>query len=376
MAKKTPKRSPVRKPKRQAKKPGRKKKGTAICKDPLKEYRQNLEKDGLVEVLTLADDDCLANVRLSISTQSLALDRLLNGKGIPTGRVTEIYGENHIGKSTLIDHCFSEVQRIGGVAVLAEPEGAREVGYSQRIGVNPERLQYLSFPREEFHLENILQTFYKTIDWWRTNSPDTPVLIGLDALGGAATREEMTNQLSKSNQPGAAAKVLREASRQIPARLGNTKIAVVIANHEYESIKMTGRVGKKKETYGGGGLRHLASIRLSLFRTPDSTGSVWVKQSDGAVIGQVVGARLTKNRLGVPWGQTKFALISGMGVNNVWTVYEKFKEAKLLTVSGGWAGINLDGDIIKFQGWRGLQLKCEEDPNLWAKLVSVYQGLP
>ena len=360
----------ITKPKRASKSRPRKPK-TKIKKDPIQEYRECLKSDGVVEVISLSDDDCLANVKLHISTQSLALDRLLNCKGIPTGRVTEVFGENNIGKSTLLDHLFAEVQRMGGVAILAEPEGAREIGYTQRIGVDPNRLQYMHFPRADFHLENILMKFYQTIDWWRDNSPSTPVVLGLDALGGAATREEMEKQLSQPNQPGAAAKVLREASRQIPARLGNTNIAVVICNHEYEQIQTFGHVGKRKETYGGGGLRHLASIRLALYPAGE-----WVKTPDGSRIGRVVGARLVKNRLGAPWGQTKFALISGIGVNNVWTVYEKLREANLIQVSGSWAGINLDGEVIKFQGWSGLQAKCAEDETLWPRLVSVYKGIP
>jgi len=294
---------------------------------------------------------------------------LFNGKGIPAGRVTEFFGPEHIGKSTLLDQVFARVQTMGGVAILAEPEGGREIGYTRRLGVDVTKLQYLHFSREEFHLENVLTAFYRTIDWWRINSPETPVVLGLDALAGTATREELAEGLGKNKKPGAAAKVMREASRQLPARLGNTNIAVIICNHEYEKIQTFG-FGKKRETYGGGGLRHLASLRVSLYRT-----GKWVKAADGSLLGQIVGARLVKNRLGSPWGSVEFALMPGTGVNNVWTLYEALKSAGLVRVAGGWAALNLEGDIIKFQGWLGLQKLCAERPDLFDALTKVYWGL-
>jgi len=304
----------------------------------------------------------------------LALDTLLNGKGIPSGRVTEFTGDPHIGKSTLLDHVFASAQALGGEAVLVEPEGAREKGYTQRLGVDPSKLHYAQFnDREDMHLENIINLIYETVDFWRVKAPDTPVVIGFDALGGTATRDEMQNRMKESNQPAVAAKIMREASRQIPARLGNTKIAVVICNHEYQTFKRTsGFGGSPKESYGGGGLRHLCTIRMSLFPTEKG----WVKDSMGVRLGRVVGAQLVKNRLGNPWVSTKFALMSGSGVNNIWTIFQTLREAKLMDVAtNGWAAINLDGEILKFHGWSGLQVKCVEDDSLFPRLINVYQGL-
>ena len=386
MAKK-PKRTPVRKSKTpQKRKPASiPAKRTKVRKDPLKEYREAISKDGVVEVLTLADDDCLAHVKTHVSTQSLALDRLLNGLGIPMGRVTEILGPPHIGKSTVLDHVFAEVQQAGGIGVLADTEGARDSNYSQAIGVDLTKLQYLEFPRkeikkdgkviveEQLHLENVLTKILETADFWATKYPDTPVVIGLDALAGTATKDELANRLSKDEQPAAAAKLLRKICRQFPTYMGNTNVGLVVCNHEYQNIQMgkSKKVGTLREGYGGDAIRHLASIRLSLFY-----GGEWVKRSDGAVLGRVVKAKLVKNRLGNPWGEARIAILSGVGVNNVWSIYQKFKDAKIMSASGSWAAINLDNEIIKFQGWSGLAQKCEEDPTLYPRLVTVYKGMP
>lgn len=386
MADKKPKRTPVRKSKTpQKRKPAKvPTKRTKVRKNPIKEFREAISKDGVVEVLTMADDDCLAHVKTHVSTQSLELDRLLNGLGIPLGRVTEVLGPPHIGKSTVLDHVFAQVQQMGGVGVLADTEGARDSTYSREIGVDLEKLQYLEFPRkeivkdkkvvgyeEQLNLENVLTKILETADFFATKYPDLPVVIGLDALAGTATKDELANRLSKDEQPAAAAKLLRKICRQFPTYMSNTNVGLVVCNHEYQNIQMGKKVGTVREGYGGDAIRHLASIRLSLFY-----GGEWVKRSDGAILGRVVKAKLVKNRLGNPWGEARIAILSGKGIENIWNIYEKFKAAKIMSASGSWAAINLDGEIIKFQGWSGLAQKCEEDPTLYPRLVSVYKGMP
>jgi recombination protein RecA len=366
MTRPKPKRTPVRPASPEVDPP-------KIRKDRLKEYREAIKSKGIVEVLTLADDDCLANVKLHISTQSLELDRLLNRKGIPTGRVTEVFGPPHIGKSTIMDHLFAEVQKMNGVAILADTEGARDIAYTRAIGVDPGTLEYLEFDKGQLTVENVLTSIYRTIEFWRDRYPDTPVVIGWDALGGTATRDEIKKELTAQDAKVAgAAKVLREACRLIPTKLGNTKIAVVIANHEYEKIDLgAGRgAGPKRETYGGAAIRHLASIRLQLFH------GGWVKRSDGEILGREVGVKLTKNRLGAPWGEARIALLPGVGVDNIWSIFHILRHAGIIQLKESWAAINLDGQILKFQGWSGLASKCAEDPTLFSRLVAVVRGLP
>ncbi len=271
----------------------------------------------------------------------------------------------------MIDHLFSQVQRMDGVAILADTEGARDANYSGNIGVDTAKLQYLEFGDGELHLENVLTKIMESIIFWSTNYPDTPVVIGFDALGGTSTKEELANRLAKDEQPAQAAKILRKICRQFPQYLGNTKIAVVIANHEYQNIHMGGRVGKARESFGGDAIRHLASIRLKLFAAGE-----WVKRSDGEILGRVIGAKLVKNRLGNPWGEARVALLSGAGINNVWSVFEKLKRAGIIVTSGSWSAINLDGEELKFQGWNGLTVKCQEDLTLFPRLVSIYQATP
>lgn len=359
--KKSPKWSPVSKGKVTPK----------IKRDLIKEYQQKVKNKGVVEVLTLESNDCLARVALHVSTQSLELDRLLNGKGVPCGRVTEIYGPPHIGKSTLLDHMFAEVQRMKGVGILYDTEGARDPRYTHNIGVDLSKLQYVEFTRESLHIENVIMSIYKTVEFWATNAPDTPVVIGWDALGGTATRDELEKRLEKESRTAQAASVLRKACRQLPTKLGNTNIAVVICNHEYQKINTGSGHQAKRETYGGEAVRHLATIRVQLHPVSDG----WIKRPDGTILGRKVGAYLIKNRLGNPFGSGELALLSGVGVDNTWSVYERLKAAGIIVLSGSWSAINLDGEEIKFQGWSGLVEKCKADETLFPRLVSVYQSL-
>jgi recombination protein RecA len=346
------------------------KKPKPIKKDPIAEYQTYIKKkgNGIVEVLDFSNDDCLANVKQYISTQSIALDSLLNGVGIPTGRVTEIYGPQHIGKSTIIDHLFASVQSIGGVSILFDSESARDFRYTSKIGVDINKLQCVEFKRDELHIENVMIQMYNTVEWWAINAPDVPVVIGWDALGGTATRDEVKKRLEAEGKPAGAAKVLKEACRLLPSKLGRTNVAIVIANHQYEAFsKNKGGFGNvtKKETYGGSAVRHLATIRINLF----NLGYINYK---GEHIGRQVGAFLDKNRLGNPYKKTDFALISGIGIDNTWSIYETLKNAKIIVVDGSWGAINIDGEVIKFQGWNGLADKCKENPLLFNKLLSVY----
>lgn len=366
----TKKRSPVKVPKKEAKR---------VRVDPLKEYRETMAAQGIATVSSIGNDEAVCNILGRVSTRSLSLDAILRNPrepegwaGIPFGRVTEVFGPPFIGKSTLLDGLFATVQGMGGVAVLADTEISRDRHYVQRLGVDLDKLQYLEFERGELYIENVIQAVYKTIDFWAEKHPEIPVVIGWDALGGTATKDEWEKGLQSetATKPGAAAKAMHSATRQIAPRLGRTKIAFVILNHEYEMIHTGGYGGhqKKRETYGGSGVRHAGSVRLQLY----SSGT-YIKRSDGWVMGRVVVAKPVKNRLGDSNVEALVPILNGTGIENVWTLFEDLKRANIIVTSGSWSAINLDGQDIRFQGWSGLKVKCGEDSTLYGRLVSVWK---
>jgi recombination protein RecA len=356
------------------KSPASKQAKVKIHKDPQQEFAKAVSKKGIVQILRMTDDDCLIHVRDYLSTGCLELDRMLGGRGLPMGRITEIFGPHHIGKSTLLDHLFRSVQKAGGYGVLADTEEARDINYTARIGVDVDKLMLLEFDRAELTMENVLNKILESIDWWRTNYPDCPVLIGWDSLGGTQTNEERDKDVERGKSPGSAASIMQLMRRKITPALANTRITLVILNHEYEKIRMAGGgawAGKKRETYGGEAIRMAASVRMELH----SVGN-WLKDSAGVVIGREVGCKLVKTKVGVgSMHACRFALVNGVGVSNVWALFHAFKDRGIITTNGSWAAINLDGEVINFQGWNGLQKMCEEREGLEDKLVSVYNGL-
>ena len=349
--------------------------------DPLKEFAEAMSEQGIATVSQLANDEAVPNVLGRVSTGSLALDVALRNPlephgqaGIPLGRVTELYGPPFIGKSTLLDHVLGEVQKIGGVAILADTEISRDRHYTKRLGVDLHKLQYLEFERDKLYLENVIQAIYKAIDFWGDKHRDTPVIIGLDALGGTATHEEMEKGLTtgdKAAQPGLAARVMHRASRLLPGRLAGRRIGLVILNHEYEKIGGFGGgfgQGPRRETYGGSGVRHVGTTRLQLY-----SGGTYIKRSDGTYLGKEVVAKFVKNRLGDSQCEVRIPILNGVGVENVYTLFEDLKDAKIIVTSGAWSAINLDGQVLKFMGWSGLKEKCSEDATLFDRLVFVWK---
>lgn len=356
----------------------------ARASNPGAEFAEAVSDD-FVKLLLYSDDRCLAHLGGFLSTGCLDLDHVLGDRGIPLGRITEIYGQWHTGKTTVLDCLFASAQRAGGWGVVADTETAKSVEYSQRIGVDPNRLTYMQFERGVGTLENVLRAMLKSIRWWRTNYPDMPVVIGLDSLGGTPTNDEMRAPLAAeedgedgkakkgARQPGAAARVMQGFKRVVPQELGGTKIAVVIINHEYQSWAM----GKtRRETYGGEAMRAAASLRLKLY----SVGN-WLTDSRGVALGREIECEIIKDRVyGSTGKKCSFALLHGVGVDNTWGLLEGLTKLGLAAKGGGGHyAINLDGELFKFQGWAGFRQLClapaeNGRPSIFERLVNAYRS--
>ena len=375
-----PKRFPAKKKAKKSKK-GRSKKRTAKAKtrirvDPLKEYAEVVANQGIATVSQLSQDECVSNIPGRVSTGCLSLDQVLSNKGepedwhgIPLSRIIEIFGPPHIGKSTLLDQCFSSVQKKDGIAFLLDTETSRDRHYVERLGVDLTKLQYIEFKPENTFIENVLRVVSDTIIFCKEKIPEVPVVIGWDALAGTATEDEMSKGIKseKATKPGAAAKSMALAARLVSPLLKGTKIVFIILNHEYDVINTGPFAGKKRETYGGHGTRHMASVRVQLYN-----GKNYIKRSDGWILGREVVGKVIKNRLGEHSREAIMPMVIGQGTMNLYTIYYALKKANLIAVSGNWAAINLDGEVINFQGWYGLQVQCEERPELYEKLEAIF----
>ena len=376
MAKKTSKKKATTK-KKVAKKTA-KKKTPSIKKDPIKELRDQLKKDGTMELLTLADDDLLSNRRRYVSTQSIALDKLIGFPGVPCGRITEILGDPHTGKSTILDHIFSQAQKEDGYTVLVEPEHAKDRVYTERIGVDPKRL-FVAQSKKAHTIESMWRFSAKAINVFEAH-PDSLLVAGVDTIAMMPTESELQragknekkgdDEKSMHNKPGDAAKQIRSGLRILTSMIARRQVAFVVLNQFYEKIGM--QWGNPKKAYGGQGLEYASSLILQLRRGAN------IKDATGRIIGHEVYAKILKSKLNGNTGlEGKFAIIAGAGVDNVWTLFNAFKDAGYITTSGAWHYITPPNatEPLKWQGKHfGLAEKCYEDPELFKVLVSVYQS--
>lgn len=348
-----------------------------IRTDALKEYEKHIGgKKSVAQANRLADLDSAANPRMFLSSGSLSLDHALTPPwskvgGIPMGRVTEIFGPAHIGKTTLLDHIFASCQRIGGVAVLIETDTKRDPHYTRGIGVDLNTLEYIEFDSwSETHMENAMDAVINSIIFWRERAPTIPMVVGVDAIGVTPTKKEIENSIAKGTT-ASAAKVLRRSCRKIAGVLSGTNSALVVLNHEYTQISFGGfGGGAPKSVYGGNAVELLSTARIRLHPLKDS----WIKDSQGVVLGKRVGFSIKKYKLGAAYSEGEFALLSSVGIDNVWSILDRLAKKQLVVTNGPWSAINLDGEEIKFQGYLSLRNKCLEHPELFPKLVAAYRS--
>ena len=348
---------------------------TASLKELQQKYSKDVHGSGIAESNRLADMDVAETPRMFVSTGSLSLDRSLTPPwskdgGIPLGRVTEIVGPAHIGKTTTLDHIFANCQRVGGVSVLIETDTKRDSYYTKKIGVNLEELNVIEFKDwADQNMENVWDQVASAVEFWRREAPDVPVIVGVDALGVTPTQDEVKKTLAQGTT-ASAARINRKACRKISGLVSNSNVGIVLLNHEYTSISFGGPV-KPKKVYGGEAIELLATVRLKLH--PVQNG--WLKDRKGVILGRVVGFDLRKFKLGPAHTEGRYAILSSVGIDNVWTVYDRLSACNYIQTAGSWSALNLGGDeVLKFQGFLGLRDKCLENPELFGRLVAAYRG--
>lgn len=364
--KRTPVRGPARKPVQKAAK-------TKVRVDPVKEFREAIGKVKYVDILPLSDDSVLSHVKGYVSTQSLSLDRALGGpgRGFPRGRVTEVFGPEGIGKSALMDHGFAETQKMGGHAILIDTEETRDMAFSRQIGVDVDKLEVIQFKRNEQTVEHVYEVMARTIDFWAEKHPDEIVMIGWDSVAATSTQDELDGDIGESH--GARpAQMLKRGMRRIVPKLAGTNIAVILSNHQYVEVGGFGHGPKKKKVYGGGGIAYLATLRLEMFRLE------MLKSGSGEVVGNKIGIRVWKNKTSKNWNTVaELGVMNGVGVDNVWTIYDVFHRLGYITTGGGWNQMQLEGEpLMRWQNqWLGLGELCAKTEGLWDKLVRIYNAL-
>ena len=260
----------------------------------------------------------------SISTGSLGLDVALGIGGIPKGRVTEIYGPESSGKTTLTLQIIAQCQKEGGTCAFIDAEHALDPQYAEKLGVNVDEL-LLSQPDTGEQALEVADMLVKS------KSVD---LVIIDSVAALVPRAEIEGEMG-DHHVGLQARLMSQALRKITGNIQRSGATVVFINQI--RMKIGVMFGSPETTTGGNALKFYSSVRLDIRRI----GSV--KEGD-EVMGNETRVKVVKNKVSPPFKQAEFQIMYGLGINQEGEILDYGNKLGLVEKSG--AFYKLDGETI------------------------------
>ena len=277
----------------------------------------------------------------AIPTGSLSLDIALGIGGIPRGRVTEIFGPESSGKTTLCLHIVAEAQKLGGTAAFVDMEHAIDPAYATRLGVDIENLLVSQPDTGEQALE-ITETLV------RSGAID---VIVIDSVAALVPRNEIEGDMGDATM-GMQARLMSQALRKLSSAISQTKTAVIFTNQLRQKIGVM--FGNPETTPGGLALKFYASVRLDIRRIQ----SIKV---GAELIGNRVRVRVVKNKVAPPFRSAEFDLMYNEGISKVGDILDLATELDIVAKRGAFFSY---GDIRLGQGRENAKEFLRQNPDL------------
>jgi recombination protein RecA len=277
-----------------------------------------------------------------ISTGSIALDKALGIGGIPRGRVTEIFGPESSGKTTLALHAIAEAQKKGGIAAFIDAEHALDTSYARKLGVNCEELLVAQPDTGEQALE-IADMLV------RSGAIDCLVI---DSVAALVPRAEIEGEMGDSHM-GLQARLMSQALRKLTGTIGKTNTAVIFINQIRMKIGVV--FGNPETTTGGNALKFYSSVRLDIRR------SSAIKEGQD-VVGNRTKVRVVKNKMAPPFKEVEFDIMYGEGISKTGEILDIGVESNVVEKSGSWYSFN--GERIG-QGRENVKKFLMDNPDIF-----------
>ena len=299
-------------------------------KSALKTAINQLDKQfGIGTVMRLGEKP-KADVNI-ISTGALNLDSALGIGGIPRGRITEIYGAEASGKTTLALHIAAEAQKMDGVVAFIDAEHALDPIYAAKIGVDTENL-LLSQPDGGEQALEIVETLV------RSNAID---LIIIDSVAALVPKAEIEGNMGDTHV-GLQARLMSQALRKLTAIINKSNTSVVFINQTRMKIGVPAYVNPETTT-GGVALKFYSSVRLEVRRI----GSIKKLGGDAEIVGNKTRVKIVKNKFAPPFKNVEFPILFGIGISNLDILIDIAVNNDIIKKSGSWFSY---GDLKIGQG--------------------------
>lgn len=295
---------------------------------------------GKGSVMKLSADNNPMEVE-AVSTGSLGLDIGLGIGGLPRGRITEIYGPESSGKTTLALHVIAEAQKAGGTCAIVDAEHALDPSYAKKLGVDVDNL-LISQPDAGEQALEIADTLVR--------SGAVDVLV-VDSVAALVPRAELEGEMGDSHV-GLQARLMSQALRKLTGSISRSNCVVIFINQI--RMKIGVMFGSPETTTGGNALKFYASVRLDIRRI----GSI--KEREIAV-GNQTRVKVVKNKMAPPFRQVEFDIMYGEGISKTGEIIDLGVQAGVVEKSGAW--FSAEGERIG-QGRENAKQYLKDHPEM------------